>query len=68
VVIAKQKTKYQPDFDLLRLPYKNRAFKFLSYLANIKLLPKLMVSNEYHRSFASAELAGYVISLYFCLF
>ena len=40
----------------------------LGFLATIKLLPKLTVSNEYHRSFASAESAGYIITLYFCLF
>jgi len=29
--------------DLLREPYKNRAFKFLSYLANISALPVALV-------------------------
>ena len=35
--------------DLLREPYKNRAFKFLSYLANITTSPKLHIYWEYHR-------------------
>jgi len=45
-VIAKQKTKYQPTNDMLRLFAKSHAFQNLMYLASISVLNQPVVHSR----------------------